>query len=453
MRQRHGIRWLVATVLLIGASVVPGLTRGRAASQPAHTVAVAVSTGVSAATGHLFVLSTSITPPGSPYAGPQPSWVSMLDARTYKVLRVIPVLSGATQILVNDHTWRAFVVQAFGPRYPTSVTTLDTRTGVVLRHTECGQGLLTDVLVAPLAGRLFLVTSPSGSLGTAVIHVLDTTSGKQLRAVPVSPATSMVSAGAVDEQAGRLYLANASAITVYDLRSLRVVRTIPASTNAPLLLADDVHNRVLTVSSHLPHCTQKAELCGGELNVLTAVDVRSGTLVAAMRIGTTRLAALALVPGSDRLFALSAGTYTAQGRPASDGTLRMLAGTDYRPLRTISTGVVGGNRPAMVVDRTTRHLFVVSDGHLKGSRAGTSAALLSVVDVRTGVLVRATPLPALRRDATSGAALMLAAQGGRVYVTGFDPTTGQGNNVTVLSATSGTVVRSVALVGPPSGKP
>jgi DNA-binding beta-propeller fold protein YncE len=313
------------------------------------------------------------------------------------------------------------------------VTVLDTKTGNVLRHTPCGQGLLTDVMLAPQAGRLFLATSRSGSIAPPFkLHVLDSTTGKQMREVTLP---HYVSAGALDERSGRLFVASSSAITVYDIRTWKVVRTIAIQDSTPFVVSDDVYHRVLTVS-------------GKEMNVLNVVDVPMGKLISTSRLGTTRLAAIAFDQATDRLFALSDGTYTAQARPASDGTLRILARKTYRTLRTIPVGVVYGNRPSMLVDPSTHHLFVLSYAHMKGPVSWTNTSMVSVFDTRTGSLLTATKIPV-----TSGAELVLDRKNGRVYVncTGINPATGNGNTVTVLSAKTGAIVRSIGLPSTPTG--
>jgi hypothetical protein len=117
MSPRQLITWLAVAVLVCAGSLSATTQRSRAASQAPASTAVAVSVGISEATGHVFVVSTYLSQPVTPYTGPQQSWVSMLDARSYKVLRIIPVERGATQVLLDDRSGRAFVVHAYGPRY------------------------------------------------------------------------------------------------------------------------------------------------------------------------------------------------------------------------------------------------------------------------------------------------------------------------------------------------
>jgi hypothetical protein len=441
MNPRRRITWLAVAVLLFAGGLGTGTQQGRAASQAATRTAVALSVGVSEATGHVFIVSTYLSQPVTPYTGPQQSWVSMLDAHSYKVLRVIPVAAGATQVLVNDRTGRAFVVHAFGPRYPTSVTVLDTRTANVLRRTPCGQGLLTDVMLASQVSRLLLATSRTGSMAAPfTLHVLDAATGKPVRQVTLP---RYVSAGAIDERSGRLFLASASAITVYDIRSFRAVRTIPITGGTPLVVPDEVYHRVLVVSA-----LEGKSAANKEMNILNVFGVSTGKRISTTRIGTTRLAALAFDQASDHLFALSDGTYTAQSRPESDGILRILAWKTYRNLRAMRVGVVFTARPSMLVDPRTHHLFVLSYGHLQGPGKWTSTSIVSMFDTRTGSLLAQTKIPV-----TSKGTMVLDGKAGRVYVnlTGLNSGTGTTNAVAVLSATTGAMLRSVALPSTPSG--
>ena len=435
MNPRRRFTWLAAALLLFAGSLSTSTQQGQAASQAATSTAVALSVGASEATGHVFVVSMYLNKPVTPYAGPQQSWVSMLDARSYKVLRVIPVARGATEVLVNDRTGRAFVVHTFGPRYPTSVTVLDTRSGNVLRRTSCGQGLLTDMMLASQTGRLFLATSRVGSMAAPfTLHVLDAGTGKPVRQVTLP---RYVSAGAVDERSGHLFLASASAITVYDTRSFRVVRTIPITGGTSLVVPDEIYHRLLVVSA-----LEGKSAANKEMNILNVFDVPTGKRISTSRIGTTRLAAIAFDQASDHLFALSDGTYTAQSRPESDGILRILARKTYRTLRTVRVGVVFTARPSMLVDPRAHHLFVLSYGHLKGRVGWASASMVSVFDTRSGSLIAQTKIPV-----TSRGTMVLDGKSGRVYVnlTGSESGTANGNTIAVMSATTGAILRSVAL--------
>jgi DNA-binding beta-propeller fold protein YncE len=315
------------------------------------------------------------------------------------------------------------------------VTVLDTRTGNVLRRTSCGQGLLTGVMLASQAGRLFLATSRIDSVAAPfTLHVLDAATGKSVRRVALP---RYISAGAVDERSGYIFLASASALTVYDMRSFRAIRTIPINGGTSLVMPDEVYHRVLVVSA-----LQGKSAANKGMNILNVFDVSTGKRISTTRIGTTRLAALAFDQASDHLFALSDGTYTAQSRPSSEGVLRILARKTYRTLHTMRVGVVFTARPSMLVDPRSHHLFVLSYGHLKVPAKWTSTSIVSMIDTRTGSLIAQTKIPV-----TSRGTMALDSKGLRVYVslTGLDSGTGTTNTMAVLSATSGSMLRSVAL--------
>ena len=74
--------------------------------------------------GHVFVANSA------------DNTVTMLDARTGRVLRTTVVGSAPEQLQVNPHTAHAFVLSADDG----SVSVLDTRSGAVLRTLRLGAG-------------------------------------------------------------------------------------------------------------------------------------------------------------------------------------------------------------------------------------------------------------------------------------------------------------------------
>jgi DNA-binding beta-propeller fold protein YncE len=254
MNRNRWITCLVIVALLGGIGLSTDPQQAYAATQIQSGTAIAISVGVSSATGHVFVVSTYAEQRAG--AGPQQSWVAMLDSRTYRLLRVTPIARGATQILISDRTGRAFVVHAYGPRSPTSVTVLDTRTGKVLRRAPCGQGLLFDALIAPQAGRLFLATSRLGSLSPPFkLHVLDTATGKHVRLFALSWAHAK----------GGMKWTSASLLSVLDTRtgSLVAATRIPVVSDAKLALDSGTGKVFVT----------------GNGNSVTVLDTRTGVIL------------------------------------------------------------------------------------------------------------------------------------------------------------------------------
>ena len=129
--------------------------------------------------------------------------------------------------VVDEVTGRAFLLTASygGRRYAGSLEVLDTHSGRLLRAIPFGTGL-ADVALDERIGRVFatafgsvrMVTIPEsggGSVtfpapaGAGSVWVIDARSGVVLRTIPIGPATTAV---AVDGRRGRLYVTNWGAV-------------------------------------------------------------------------------------------------------------------------------------------------------------------------------------------------------------------------------------------------
>lgn len=416
MKHRHNVILIPAALLLIMGSLVTGAQPGRAAGQQPTKFAIAQSVGVSETTGHVFVASMYIGDPKDSDYGK--SWVTMLDARTSKVLKVVPVAPGALHVLVNDRTQRAFVVHGgYAPDSADSVTTLDTRTGKILARTPCGQGSLMGPALAIKSARLFFVINgPRGF----VLHELDATTGKHLRQVTLSTNTPGIS---VAEQAGLLFVKGPSPVQVYDMRSLKRVALLPVQLGSPLVVPDEPHHRVLVIA-------------GQGFQTLNVFDMRTWKRVATVPTSNGTVSGIAFE--QNMVFLLNGGTSRGQ-TPTSDGSVRVMDRTTYRVVRTLS---VGTNAGQVLADARTHHLFVLSGPHLKSMGTTAGVPMLTTINTRTN-----SRLSESRIQVGSPLTMSLDGQHGLLFivVNGASLELANASHLITVNAGTGGIVRNVAL--------
>ena len=212
--------------------------------------AVAPSMAVDTLLGHLLVLLTA--PPNVPAAQAGASTLLVLDARSGRSLRSIPVGRYSGGLSLDARTRRLFVLQVLPPRTAT-LAVLDAGTGRVVRRTPLRGGV--DLLVAvERAARLFAYDRLNGTL-----RVVDARSGALRGTVMVG---RWVWTMAADERAGYLLLARIDPARGYDVlildaRSGRAVDQL-ASPCFPTLVAGDVHRGRALVVSDNPDCQTTA---------------------------------------------------------------------------------------------------------------------------------------------------------------------------------------------------
>lgn len=227
-------------------------------------------------------------------------------------------------------------------------------------------------------------------------------------------------------RSGKAFVASASAGTVslLDLRRGRVLRTAPAGdprTLAPLALALD------PVTLHLFVAIRSDSPAP---SVVQMLDSRSGARLASIPVGHE---AAALAVDARRGYVLVANE--------TDGTLSLLNARSGALLRTVAVGLLP---LAVAVDEHTARAFVVGpvvpgDGTPPMWARSAPAGLLSVLDTRTGALVRVTPV------GSGPDALVVDGRTARVFVAN----SGAGT-VSVLDVHDGTLLRTIPLGGQPT---
>jgi len=273
------------------------------------------------------------------------------------------------------------------------------------------------VAVDTRAGRAFIANTGLNNSGRTV-SVLDSRTGQLIQTVTVGRSPSSV---AVNEQTGRLFVANSGyqdgsgshegSIAVVDTRSGRVVRRTPTAGTPLFVTIDALTGRGIVTVYNTP--------APGAVTVYE-VDARSGQT---LRTTTHYRAVLA----SDRR---TGHTFVATGKDILMGDAH--AG---RAVRTILRGVDPLSEPgAAVVDEVTSRIFV----------ADYARAQVNVIDTRTGALVGTIAVGAhpLRLSVDPRTARVFVLNQG--YVNGADRPTGAGS-VSMLDARTGAVLRTVPL--------
>lgn len=169
-------------------------------------------------TQHLFVATIGVDPHGLiPVTGGGGS-VRMLDARTGRELRRVPVGHEPFPFVLDASRAHIFVMS----RIDRTLTMLDTQSGQVLRTVTLD--MAPDALaIDRSAGRVILVASGNGGGSAGQVSTFNAATGRRVHAARVN---GNVWAVAVDERRGRAYVPGTAATYVIDTQSGAVVRAI-----------------------------------------------------------------------------------------------------------------------------------------------------------------------------------------------------------------------------------
>ena len=176
------------------------------------------------------------------------------------------------------------------------VTTLDARSGRVLRVVPIA-GNPSPPLLLPRTQRVMLATLTG-------LTVLDARSGRLVRTVPTTPPGLR---NLVTDDQDRVLAAvdgTGRAVTLYDPTSGRPLRTLQIGDTVGTLAVDARHGRLLVVTAS-PFDAPRHAFTGPAL--LRVLDLRSGRALGAYPLGVGFHAQLVLDPRADRLAALLDG--------------------------------------------------------------------------------------------------------------------------------------------------
>jgi len=313
---------------LLRTTTLPPLTRGIAVDEQA---------------GRVYVSSA-----GAGYTGSR-GVVSVLDARTGRQVRTVAVDGDPWVLAVDDRTRHLVIarylwVTAGGGGYVTThLTTLDARSGRVIRDLALGRVGISALTVDDHAGRAVALTNNFfGSSGvnpnSGAVQILDTTTGVVVQSTPLNglpialvadiragrvvvthngPArvvttTQTGSGGGVQGRSVSLAPTGQGRVSVLDTRSGRILRTAPVD-GVPGAVALDVTPGHILVASVSPSSTTSQPPGGG---TITLLDESTGRIQSVARVAATlNERTLAVDNRTGRVFTLNEGVASATHDP------------------------------------------------------------------------------------------------------------------------------------------
>ncbi len=319
--------------------------------------------------GRAYVVGYQDTPP----LGFQ---VSVLGTATGRVLRTAPAPQGVlgNGVALDAQSRRLFMLRWGSGDMPISM--LDLRTNRL--HA------LMSLIGSPPRGQGFAFAGPPLAVDTRdqrvfVAHldnrrvsILDAVSGHLRHTVvlgltpPAAASTVIMNSVTVDERARRafVYDANSGALTTLDATSGHVVRAVRVARSSTSPLVDAPTGRVFVLAS----------------GTLSVVDARTGQL-----LGVTPNLGAAGTPVVD------APTGSVIASDFGSRSVFICDGTTGRLRRRVT---LNGNPTSLAVDEHTGRILVVSAGTTDNTGVFTDASRVSVLDGRSGALLRTVPLGA-----------------------------------------------------------
>jgi len=293
---------------------------------------------------------------------------------------------------------------------PMQVTTLDTRTGRVVRTVIAGVNPLA-VAVDPSTQHTFVINNGGGGS----ITMLDLRTGTVLQTLTYGNAAPQ--AAVVDEQAGHLFVAMGAAqhyaFRVYDTHSLRFLWSIPMTIHSafphpfgPTLAVDSQAHRIFVASS--------GSRGPGSARIQT-IDSMTGTRLHTEPIGSDT-AMLAVDSRAGRVLVIDRGGLTLHLLDSHTGT-------------ALHATLLSSHPTSIAVDEQAGHAFVTLDN---GS--------VSMLETRTGQ-VQGLIAPG---GYMAPVAVAVDARRSRAFVTGLDAM-GTAGRLSVLDTRTGAILHTLAL--------
>jgi YVTN family beta-propeller protein len=229
--------------------------------------------------GHVFVTSIGAMTAAAGSGGVIS--VSMLDAHTGALLRMVPVHlgRGTVEMAADGRTRRVFVMSYAG----NAVGVLDAQTGTVIRTVAVGKHP-GCIAIDDVTGHVFVGNEDSHS-----VSMLDARTGNVLRSIPVGYPLGL----AVDARAGRVFVAADQSIRLLDANTGAVLRTLNVGGGPEGVAVDSRTSRAFVTSTGNHVSTLIHWLGHGQLSWLgewsdeytTVLDTRTGAIVQTIRAG------------------------------------------------------------------------------------------------------------------------------------------------------------------------
>jgi DNA-binding beta-propeller fold protein YncE len=349
-----------------------GLAQARSASSAVIAISAVGRTPsaivVDPRSGHVFV-TNSID-----------DMVTMLDARTGRVLHTTSVGDDPDQLQVNPRTERVFVLnQTDG-----SVSVLDARTGALRRTLTLGAGServvdhqTPDVFVFDGVTGVGGASPVPGLDGTDLVAVLDAPGGSRLQSIASSlPGWGLAVNGATE----RLFVPDMAAdrVDVFGAVQGQYLRSINVGANPVGVAVDARTGRAFVASlGPLPPAHSASSV--------SMLDSQSGRVLATVPVGPAPALVAMDGPAARVLVVHSVGGVNGAGQSSGRRETDVLDAHSGRVLATLAVGTVpleslvsGAPRPVVAVDERRSHTFVLEP----------AAGRVSVLDDRTARVLR-----------------------------------------------------------------
>jgi len=348
---------LLALVALTGATVAR-----RPANGPVlHTIVLGTdpaNVAVDGVTGHAFIVDRNT----NGYAALGQGTVSLVDTRAGRLLHAVAVGPDPREAVIDARNGRVLVANDDD----SSVSILDARSGAALGVTRVGSHPHA-VAVDTRTDRAFVVNSGDGS-----VSVLDARTDRVLRTVRLGAQDYALSGIAVDEQAGRVFVADADGaaaalVRVLDARSGAVRQTIagPAASasSAPSYAYPSGLYGLAAAGRLAVDPAPVAGAPGGRVFLvdgagLSVLDARGGRVLRTIGVAGAA-SAVAVDPRRQRLYVASINGRDANGAPAGPGRVTVIDERTGVILRAVDAGM---SPRGLAVDTGTGHVIVVDEG-------------------------------------------------------------------------------------------
>jgi YVTN family beta-propeller protein len=217
-------------------------------------------------------------------------------------------------------------------------------------------------------------------------------------------------------------------VPVQSVPSGAVLRTVVVGTN-PTAMAIDAQTARAFVLTEGALGSLGYPIGPGRVSVL---DTHSGGVVRTVAAGTGPLA-VAVDDTTGRVFVVNEGSFSSSGLQAGTGSVSVLDARTGHVVRTVTVGAAPG---PIAVDRQAGRVFVANDW---GGACGNYRGTVSILDAGRGRLLHTVPVGVCPASVAVDAPL------GRVFVANF-----VSNTVSVLDARGGRLLQTITL-GPSPG--
>lgn len=222
------------------------------------------------------------------------AWQQSRDTATGAGLRTITVGVRPVAMATDPRTRHILVVNGGDLAHPGSVSTLDARTDSVMRTSTVGIGA-RFIAVDANSGHAFVAAGGVANgdgvpIGAGSLSMIDTRSGRVIRAIPLSVPAAAV---AVASSVGHAFLiggrfGKSGRVLMLDTRSGRILHTVTVAPNPMAVAVDDTRGHVFVICAGVaPHAGTVSMLDADSGAVLRTVTVGAfpGYIVAAAQTG------------------------------------------------------------------------------------------------------------------------------------------------------------------------